>query len=49
MISEGNALKNGEPTGGYILQQCASTQVGFGQGFLSKNQGDNTGASPILF
>ena len=30
-------------------RQCSSTQVGFGQGFLSKEQCDNTGASPILF
>jgi len=48
MISEGNALRNGEPTVGTILRQWASTQVGFGQGFLSKNQRDNTGAASIL-
>jgi len=29
-------------------QQCFSTPVGFGQGFFSKEQCDNTGASPIL-
>jgi len=30
-------------------QQCSSTPVGFGEGFLSKEQRDNTGASPVLF
>jgi len=30
-------------------QQRSSTPVGFGQGFRSKEQCDNTGASPILF
>jgi hypothetical protein len=29
-------------------KQCFSTPVGFGQGFLSKEQCDNIGASPIL-
>ena len=28
------------------LQQCSSTPVGFGQGFLNKEQYDNIGASP---
>ena len=28
--------------------QCSSTPVGFGQGFLSNEHCDNTGASPIL-
>jgi hypothetical protein len=28
------------------LQQCASTPITFGQGFLSKEQYDNIGASP---
>jgi hypothetical protein len=28
--------------------QCSSTPVGFGQGSVSKEQYDNTGASPIL-
>jgi len=28
--------------------QCSSTPVGFGQGFLTKEQCDNTGASPLL-
>jgi hypothetical protein len=29
-------------------QECSSTLVGFGQGFLIKEQYDNTGASSIL-
>ena len=29
-------------------QQCSSILVGLCQGFLSKEQCDNTGASPIL-
>jgi hypothetical protein len=29
-------------------RQCSSTPVGFDQGFLTKEQCDNTGASPIL-
>jgi hypothetical protein len=29
-------------------QECCSTMVGFGQGFLIKEQCDNTGESPIL-
>jgi len=28
--------------------QCSSWPIGFGQGFLSREQCDNTGASPIL-
>jgi len=32
----------------YTSQQCSSTPVGFGQGFLIKEQCDETGASPIL-
>jgi hypothetical protein len=27
-------------------RQCFTTPVGFGQGFLSREKGDNTGASP---
>jgi len=27
--------------------QCSSTPVGFGQGFLTKERRDNTGASPM--
>jgi len=30
-------------------RQCFSTPVGFGQGFLSKEQCDKTGASPITW
>jgi len=29
-------------------RQCSSSPVGFSQGFLSKEQCDNTGAAPIL-
>jgi len=29
-------------------RQCSSAQFGFGQGFLCREQCDNTGASPIL-
>ena len=29
-----------------LSRQCSSTPVGFGQGFLSEEQCDNTGASP---
>jgi len=29
-------------------QQCSSTLVNFGQGFLIKEQYDNTGAFPVL-
>ena len=46
--SEGNDLKNGEPTVGFSFMTIASTSVGFSQGFLSKEQCDNTAASPIL-
>ena len=31
-----------------LSHQCSSTTIGFGQGFPSKEQCDNTGASPIL-
>jgi len=30
-------------------RQCSSTPIGFGQGFLSREQRDNTGASPPPF
>jgi len=30
-------------------RQCSSTPVGSGKGFLSKEQSDNTGASPIFY
>jgi len=29
-------------------RQCSRTPVGFGQGFLSKEPCNNTGASPVL-
>jgi len=45
---EGNVLKNGKPTVGFSFMTMASTSVGFGQGFLSKEQCDNTAASPML-
>jgi len=32
-----------------LTQQCSSTQDSSGQGFLSKEQGNNTGKSPIPF
>jgi len=38
MWSEGNAPKNWEPTLGLLTRQCSSTPVGFGQGFLIKEQ-----------
>jgi len=43
-----NVLKNGEPTVGFSFMTMASTSVCFGQGFLNKEQCDNTAASPIL-
>jgi len=43
MQSEGKAPQNGEPTGGFSLRQCPSTPVGFGPGFLCKEQCDNNG------
>jgi hypothetical protein len=46
--SEGNALKNGETTAGFSIMKMASTSVGFGQGFLSKEQCDKTAAFPML-
>jgi hypothetical protein len=36
MRSENNNLQNGK-TSVYFLRQCSSTPVGFGQGFLNKN------------
>jgi hypothetical protein len=42
MRSEGNARKNGEKLFGLYL-----TQVGIGQGFLGKEQYDNTGSSQL--
>jgi len=31
-----------------LSRQCPSTPIGFGEGFLSKEQYDNTGVSSIL-
>jgi hypothetical protein len=31
-----------------LSEQCSSTPVGFGQGFLREYQCDNAGVSPIL-
>ena len=46
MRSEGNAPKNREQQLVPRSRQCSSTLVDFCQGFLSKEQCDNTGASP---
>jgi hypothetical protein len=49
MRSEGKAQKKIEKR--HFVppsKQCSSTPVGFGQGFLNKEQSDNTAASPIL-
>jgi hypothetical protein len=48
MWSEGKAPKMENQQLVSPSQQCFSTPVGFGQGFLSKEQSDNTGESPIL-
>jgi hypothetical protein len=48
MRSEGNDHKNGEPNLYSPSRQCSSTPVGFGQGFVSKEQCDNTGAPPYF-
>ena len=47
--SERNAPKNGEPKLNSPTRQCSSTPVGFGLVFLSTEQCDNIGASPILY
>ena len=39
--------KNGKPTVGAPSWHCSSTPFGLGQGFLSKEQCDNTAASPL--
>ena len=46
--SEGNAIKMENQQLVSPSRQCSSTPVGFGHGFLSKEQCVNTGASPIL-
>jgi hypothetical protein len=48
MRSEGNFSKNGEATVGFSFKIYFNTPVRFGQEFLSQEQCDNTGASPIL-
>jgi hypothetical protein len=48
MLSEGNAPKKKNQQVISHSQECYSTLVGFGQGFLIKEQYDNTGASPTL-
>jgi hypothetical protein len=48
MLSEGNAPKNCEPTVGFTFTTMLQHPVSFGQAFLSKQQCDNTGASPTL-
>jgi len=47
MRSESNTLQSGE-TSVYFSRQCSSTPVGFGQGFLNKEQRYNSGSSPLL-
>jgi hypothetical protein len=46
-VVRNNTLQNVE-TSVYFSRQCSSTPVGFGQGFLNKEQRYNTGSSPIL-
>jgi hypothetical protein len=46
MRSEGNDPKNREPTADFSFTTMLRSPVGFGQGFLSREQCDNTGASP---
>jgi len=48
MRSEGNAPKNVKPKVGFSLRQCSSTPASFDEGLPSKDQCDNTEASPIL-
>jgi hypothetical protein len=46
MQSEGNSPKNGEAIVGFSFTICSITPVGFGQGFLSQEQCNTTGAFP---
>jgi len=46
MRSEGNTPKNGEANVHFSFTIRSSTPVGFGQGFLSQEQCNNTGAFP---
>ena len=48
MRSERNALKNGEPTVGFSFVTMLQHSGRFCQGFLSKEQCDNTGTSSWL-
>jgi hypothetical protein len=48
MQSEGNAPKNGETILDYSFTTMLQRNRRFGKGFLSKEQYDKTGASPIL-
>jgi hypothetical protein len=49
MQSETNTMKNGEPTVDcLIFMKILQHTIGFGQGFLSKEQCDNNGPSLIL-
>jgi len=48
LLSEANGPKKGEKQLVSPSRQCSSSPVGFGQGILSKQQCDNTGASIII-
>jgi hypothetical protein len=48
VVVKENATKNGEQQLVSPSRQCSNTPVGFGRGFINKEQRDNTGASPIL-
>jgi len=49
MQSEGNIMKNGEPTVDcLIFMTILQHTIGFGQGFLSKEQCNHNGPSQIL-
>jgi hypothetical protein len=48
MWSEGNVSKMENKQFVSPSQQYSSTPVSFGQGFLSQEKCDNTGASPLL-
>jgi len=43
-----NATNSGEQQLVSPSRQCSNTPIGFGQGFMNKEQRDNTGGSPIL-
>jgi len=43
-----NATKNGEQQFVSPSRQCSNTPVGFGRGFVNKEQRDDTGATPTL-